>query len=207
LLSYIIKIADEHQLPLRLVSSAMNLDSFSLYNRQGFRPVLVFQDMTMTVPESGVSVPLPHGTAIRPATFTDIPELTALEQELYSINREKDFRFFLKNERNIWKLSVLYQEQTGKIDGFVVSVCDPGSHMIGPGIARTEEQMAALICHQLNYYPGRQPVWLIPTDALRLRRIMFETGARNCEIHFGQVRGNYKPPTGIVLPSFMPETS
>ena len=36
-----------------LISSAMNLDSFSLYNRVGFRPRMVFQDTLLSVPETG----------------------------------------------------------------------------------------------------------------------------------------------------------
>src|SRR5687767_15218740 len=38
LLRFITDRADEAGLPVRLVSSAMNLDSFSLYNRAGFVP-------------------------------------------------------------------------------------------------------------------------------------------------------------------------
>ena len=53
LLTKIIQIADEQSLPVRLVSSAQNLDSFSLYTRQGFSPVQAFQDMYLEVPEDG----------------------------------------------------------------------------------------------------------------------------------------------------------
>ena len=40
-----IKIAKDQSLPVRLVSSAQNLDSFSLYTRQGFTPIQTFQDL------------------------------------------------------------------------------------------------------------------------------------------------------------------
>ena len=53
LLTKIIQIADDQSLPVRLVSSAQNLDSFSLYTRQGFSPVQAFQDMYLEVPENG----------------------------------------------------------------------------------------------------------------------------------------------------------
>src|SRR5690606_37321044 len=38
LLQHIIRFADERQLPLRLTQSAINVDSFSLYNKAGFVP-------------------------------------------------------------------------------------------------------------------------------------------------------------------------
>src|SRR5688572_9911930 len=45
LLQAIISEAERQQKPVWLVSSALNLDSFSLYNRNGFVPRKVFQDM------------------------------------------------------------------------------------------------------------------------------------------------------------------
>lgn len=207
LVRYVVDIAEKSNRPLRLVSSAMNLESFNLYNRHGFVPTLFFQDMTVRVPEEGFPVDLPPGTTIRPAQMEDVLEMVALEEELYSINRDKDFRFFIENADGIWGMSVLTDVASGRIHGFTASVCDPGSHMIGPGIARTEEQMAALIAFELSRYPGENFVWLIPSDCKTLRKAMFELGAKNCELHIGQVRGEYVPPKGIVLPSFMPETS
>jgi hypothetical protein len=35
---------------------------------------------------------------------------------------------------------------------------------------------------------------------------MYALGAKNCELHFGQVRGPWTAPTGVVMPTFMPET-
>lgn len=207
LVRYVIEVAEKHGLPLRLVSSAMNLDSFNLYNRYGFVPTIFFQDMLVTVPEGGFEASLPPGMAIRSAEEEDVPEMVALEEELYSLNREKDFRFFLKNTTGIWHMSVLIDETTGRMEGFTASVCDPGSHMIGPGIARTQEQMAALITTELSRYPGETFVWLVPSNCKELSRAMYDLGAKNCELHIGQVRGEYVPAQGVVLPSFMPETS
>lgn len=207
ILRAIIEIAESKKLPLRLVSSAMNLDSFSLYNRYGFVPFVFFQDMTVEVPKHGFPVAPPSGCVIRDAAEDDLPQIAALERELCGIEREKDWRFFFDNADSIWGLSVLVEEKTGRIDGVCASVCDPGSHMIGPGVARTEAGTAALIRFELNRYPGNSPVWLIPSDMPKLRREMFDLGAKNCETHIAQVRGEVVRPTGIVLPSFMPETA
>lgn len=203
----VIAESEKARLPLRLVSSAMNLESFSLYNRHGFVPTTFFQDMTVQVPAEGFPIAPPDGFLLRDAVPDDVPGMIALEKELCGIDRGKDFRFFIANAEGIWGMSVLVEQKTGRIDGFAASVLDPGSHMIGPGAARTEAGMAALIRRELSRYPGNKPVWLIPSHALELRQAMFDLGAVNCETHIGQVRGEAFPTHGIVLPSFMPETS
>ena len=203
----VIAEAERARKPLRLVSSAMNLESFSLYNRAGFVPTTFFQDMTVEVPADGFPEIPSDEFLLRDARENDVPALVALERELCGLDREKDFRYFIANTEGIWGMSVLADRATGRIDGFAVSVLDPGSHMIGPGVARTETGMAALIRRELSRYPGKKPVWLIPSDALELRWAMFELGAVNCETHIAQVRGEAFPVRGIVLPSFMPETA
>jgi len=205
LLRYITDIADSEGKPVRLVSSAMNLGSFSLYHKAGFVPILFFQDMTMKVPENGISYTVPDRGIIRDATQKDVPEIVALEKELYHIEREKDFRYFIENKDQIWRMNVLVNA-SGAIDGYLASVHDPASHMVGPGIARTEAQAAALICAELNHHRGTQPVWLIPSRCQELARVMYEIGAKNCELHVAQVRGDWQPEKGVILPSFMPET-
>lgn len=207
ILRFVIDFAESEKKPVRLVSSAMNLDSFSLYNRHGFVPTVFFQDMTVTVPPGGFPVEPPEGFEVRDAHSDDIPAMVALERELYSVEREKDWRFFLANEGKIWGLSVLVEKRSGRIDGFTASVCDPGSNMIGPGIARTDEGAAALVRRELSRYPGKSPVWLVPGTAVRFRAAMYSLGATNCETHIAQVRGEAAPPSGVVLPSFMPETA
>ena len=54
LLDRIVQFSEEQKKPTRLVSSAINLDSFSLYNRGGFIPRQIFQDMTMAIPKEGL---------------------------------------------------------------------------------------------------------------------------------------------------------
>ena len=53
-LDRIVQFSEEQKKPTRLVSSAINLDSFSLYNRGGFIPRQIFQDMTMAIPKEGL---------------------------------------------------------------------------------------------------------------------------------------------------------
>jgi len=205
ILGEITDYADKHGLPIRLVSSAMNLDSFSLYNRSDFVPRAVYQDMIMTVPDEGFDPPIPAGHRLRDAEISDVPRMAELEMSISGIRREKDYQFFITNSQGIWHVSVLEDAQ-GELAGFLVSVGHPGSTMLGPGIMRNEAVATALIMAELNQHRGKTPVWLIPSECPELVKAMYAIGAKNCELHFAQCRGNWTPTSGIVMPTFMPET-
>jgi GNAT superfamily N-acetyltransferase len=204
LLRFITDRADSRQLPVRLVSSAMNLDSFSLYTRAGFVPRTAFQDMFLP-PGKSIPLDVPGSDRVRPARPEDVPAMVALEMEIAHIQREQDYRFFIENAKGIWHTLVI-EGDAGHIDGFLGSVAHPGSNMLGPGVMRTPADAAALIAAQLNHHRGRQPVFLVPVDCTELVRQLYAWGARNCELHFCQVRGSWSPFTGVVMPTFMPET-
>jgi GNAT superfamily N-acetyltransferase len=205
LLRFITDFADREGKPVRLVSSAMNLDSFSLYTRQGFVPRAAFQDVILCVPADGLKQSAPGLERVRPATIADIPKMVALEQEISGIRREKDYRYFIENRRGIWHASVL-DDSRGGIAGFLCSVAHPASTMLGPGVMRSDDDAAALILAELDHRRGLSPVFLIPVDRPRLVQQVYAWGGRNCEIHFAQVRGAFQPFAGIVMPTFMPET-
>jgi GNAT superfamily N-acetyltransferase len=205
LLQYVVDLADQQQKPLRLVSSAVNLDSYSLYNRAGFVPRLVYQDMFLRVPDHGFTAHVPGRDQIRAATPADVPMMAALELEVSGIRRENDLRYFVDNPDHLWHVSVLDNDRGG-LQGFLVSVAHAASNMLGPGVARTEDQAAALIAAELDHNRGRQPVWLVPAHCQQLVQTMYAWGAVNCELHFAQARGAWTAPKGIALPTFMPET-
>ena len=196
--------ADAADLPVRLVSSALNLDSFSLYTRAGFVPRGLFQDMTLTVPAEG----LPKSDddsgvrdTVRPATLVDVPALAALEREISGIDREKDFRYFLENTEGIWKLLVLPSAKNDGLDGFLVS-----GTMVGPGVARTESHMETLLRAMLTLHRGQTMLFLVPAECASLVAAMYKLGAKNTELHVAQIRGSWTPPNGVVVPSFLPES-
>src|SRR5580765_5925713 len=54
LLRFITDFSDRERKPVRLVSSAINLDSFSLYNRAGFVPRCAYQDMYLPAAPDGI---------------------------------------------------------------------------------------------------------------------------------------------------------
>ncbi|HSZ54161.1 MAG TPA: GNAT family N-acetyltransferase [Tepidisphaeraceae bacterium] len=203
LLKFITDFADAQGKPVRLVSSAMNLDSFSLYTRAGFVPRAVFQDILFPVPAQGLG---PIDPRVREAQTEDVARMAALEEQVSGIRRAKDFAYFIENRRGIWHVSVL-DDGHGAIAGFLCSVNHPASNMLGPGVMKTEQAATALIRAELDRYRGKSPVFLVPSDQPGLVQQVYSWGGRNCEIHFGQVRGSFEPFRGIVMPTFIPETA
>ena len=207
ILKEILSIASEKKLPVRLVSSAMNLDSFSLYTKVGFVPQMTFQDMTLNVPLSGLEQEPPEGThSVRDATLDDVCAIADLEFELNGIRREKDYEFFTINDSGHWGVSV-FESANGKIEGFLCSVNSDGSKMLGPGVMRQAQHAESLIYHELDKrHRGNSPVFLIPVNQGGLVKSLYGWGARNCEMHLCQVLGDCPPMNGVTMPTFMPET-
>lgn len=192
------------ELPVRLVSSAMNLDSYSLYTRAGFCPVAVYQDMVLPADRPLPAPPLLPGT-VRVATMADLFAMVDLEAELAGIRRAKDLTYFLRNPGGHWSTFV-HRDSSGKIDGWLASVDHPGCRMIGPGVMREDGVALALVHAQLVHRRGSAPVFLIPTHESDLIAELYRWGCRNVELHFAQVRGPYAQPQGISMPSFLPES-
>ncbi len=208
MLAAVIAVAEKEGKPLRLVSSALNLDSFSLYNRAGFVPRLLFQGMTVAVPESGLPHPPPDGGAdVRLATLEDVPLIAALEHRIQGISRQSDWQYFIENQRGIWRTVVYVSPDSGEIVGALASVSHPASRFIGPGIAVTPEVMAPLLWAQLDAQRGMAPVFLLPVTATTLVQLVYTWGARNCELYVAQCRGEWFVPTGVVMPTFLPESA
>ena len=205
LLTHVTNYADDRDLPIRLVSSAINLDSFSLYSRAGFVPRIAFQDMIVDVPPEGLDITAGGADRVRPAVADDVPAMVDLEAELVGIRREKDYRFFIENRMGIWHTLVM-ESPDGVLEGFLGSVAHPGSNLFGPGVMRDASSALALIAAQLDHHRGRTPVFLVPCESARLVQTLYRWGARNCELHFAQVRGAFEPPSGLIMPTFMPET-
>ena len=208
ILAYIINVAERRNQSLRLVSSAMNLDSFSLYSRAGFVPRVMFRDVQIPVPNEGFEIEPVAGATLRDANLEDVDAIVKLEYELYGVDRAKDYRFFIENRDKIWGVSVLVNDATGAIDGVMCSVKDPGCNMVGPGATRTEAQASALIKRELNRYKGEwAPIVLVPTDAVALGKEIYAMGGKNTETHVAQSLGDAPQKKGVIIPTFMPETA
>lgn len=194
LLTEIINIAGEQ--PLHLVSSALNLDSYSLYTRAGFHPTAIYQDMIFPeIPD------IPHPNT-RKATFADLPAIIALEEKLTGLRREKDYRHFLENAAGIWHGSVSFRDD--QLTGVLFSVNHPASAMLGPGLISNDEDALSLVGAELKNF-NTSPLFLAPAHRVEFIAKLYQLGARNGELHFSQVLGDSPPSRGGVMPTFMPE--
>ncbi|MBA61737.1 MAG: GNAT family N-acetyltransferase [Planctomycetaceae bacterium] len=206
LLQHIIDYSESHNKPLRLTQSAINVDSFSLYNKAGFVPRHVYQDMFLEIPEAGFSLQPEGLNNVRAATDDDLLQMAELEYQIARITREKDYRFLIENKAGLWSMSVYFCPNAKKILGFLGSCAHPATNLLGPGVAINDDVAIALLAHQLNQHPGQMPVFLLPVESEKLVRTAYSWGARNCELHLCQVHGDYHPFEGINIPTFMPET-
>ena len=201
LMEEIIRIADGK--PLRLVSSAMNIDSFSLYTKLGFVPQATLQSLTLKVPAEG----LPDASeGIRAATMADVPAIADLELRLNGIRKDKDYRFFVENRSGHWRLLVM-EKADGSLAGFLAASANPEDKILGQGVAEDEAAMQGLVHAMLDrHFRGDDIVWLVPMNCTGLVRQGYAWGARNRETHLISVLGHAPPMRGITLPTFMPES-
>ena len=202
LMETIVERSEARGLPLRLVSSAQNLDSFSLYSRWGFSPKLVFQDLLIQVSDEGLGQAYQN---VRIARESDVEAMGRLEYSVAGIRRDKDYRHFIANTEGFWQVFVALDEH-GEVDGFLASSNHPASTMVGPGVSRTSCGMKSLLLAQLEQFKGRSVLFLLPCTERGLIDAAYQWGARNCELHFSQVRGQCAPKEGVVLPAFLPES-
>ncbi|MBL9177812.1 MAG: GNAT family N-acetyltransferase [Verrucomicrobiaceae bacterium] len=193
--------------PARLVSSLLNLDSFSLYTRLGFVPGAIFQDLLITVPETGMTAATPAGSErVREAVLADAPRIADFEHTQQGIRREKDIAFFIRNEVGAWRVNVS-ETAEGRVDGFLVVSAHPSFTMIGPGVAADEETALALLWKTLDGQRGKTLVFLVPCAAVKLVRTAYSWGARNVELHVAQSTEPVTGAKGVVFPTFLPETA
>jgi len=198
--------ADRAGLPMRLVSSLLNLDSFSLYSRLGFSPRTIYQDLELAVPAAGMAHPRPADAgAIRRATPADAGALADLEFALSGIRRLRDVEFLLEPASG-WRVW-LAANAGGRAVGFLAGSGHAEFPMLGPGVATDEAVAAGLLWTGLDAAAGRTVVFLVPAAASALVHTAYGWGARNVELHVAQARGGTPVGTGISLPTFLPESA
>ncbi|HGM5491951.1 TPA: GNAT family N-acetyltransferase [Serratia fonticola] len=192
-------------LPVRLLSSALNLDSYSLYQRGGFTPYALYQDMAIPVPNQGLALPRLTRGQVRAAQLDDLSAILQLERELLGIERQGDIAYFLNDTSGVWRVAVW--ELEGRIGGYLASVAHPASRMLGPGCGYSEEIALEMLGWMLNcHHRGTTPVVLVPAQRPALSQVLLRWGGRICELHVAQVKGQAQQPGGVVMPSFLPES-
>lgn len=193
--------------PVRLVSSLMNLDSYSLYTRLGFTPGALFQDLSFSIPVGGITVEPPKNMdRIRLAAESEVLKITDLEEDIQGIRREKDYAFFLRNQVGQWKTWV-FEGPAGELQGVLVSSHHPNWKMVGPGCALDCSVAAALLWRVLDEYRGDSTVVLVPGAATELVATLYRWGGRNIELHVAQSTGGPTCSKGVFFPTFLPESA
>jgi len=208
LLTEVIQLANRQELPLRLVSSVMNLDSYSLYNRAGLIPRQLYQDMILKIPDGGWKELDPVDSIdppVLPATLEDVDEMVEFEGRISGIRRPQDIRYFIENQLGIWSCCI--KRGSDGLEGWCASIAHPASTMIGPCLAINEHVTRELLKYQIQQLAGHTAVFLLPAECQGLIQSAYRWGARNCEMHVLQVLGEFPGFQGIFLPTFMPETA
>ena len=206
MVDYILGYVRDNDYPTcRLVNSAMNLDSFSLYNKAGFTPREMYQDMIINVPEKGINQHVNRENWVRDAHKDDVSLMGDLELELSGIKRELDYRYWIENPRGIMHATVC-ENEIGGIDGFLISLKSPALNILSPCVARDQETALALLRNDVNRFAGTWALFVVPMQQRKIVDQLYEWKAFNVETHVLQVWGEYKPCTGVVLPSYLPES-
>lgn len=198
-------IADACGLPLRLVSSASNMDSYSLYHRQGFVARQVFQDMLLPVPEETTSLTDDIDTSsVRMATDGDVEAIAALESELTGSYRPQDWSHFIETDHFSLLVDVAQ-------DGTLIGALNVTNHIanctLGPAHARSEASICKLLAAALPLVAGRTALVLVSPATTAVTSLLYSWKARNADIHLLQVRGAYTAPSGVQLMTFLPESA
>jgi GNAT superfamily N-acetyltransferase len=203
--------ADALGVPARLVSSLLNLDSYSLYTRHGFVPEEVYQDIVLTVPPSGLALPPEVGARItasragiagaaaprrvRAATPDDAARITAYEQARRGIARPGEHALFLANRVGDWRVWVA-EDTAGALTGYLVASVHPHHRAVGPGAVDDEATAEALLLTALDTFRGGSVLVLAPAAAAGLVALLYALGGRNVELHVAQVRPVPLPQSG-----------
>jgi predicted N-acetyltransferase YhbS len=206
LVDYILRFTRENNYKAcRLVGSAINMSSFSLYNRSGFVPRVTYHDRVINVSDHHLHEHAQGEDQVRDAIVTDVAGMGSLEMEVSGIKREIDYRYAIENPRNVLHASVYENDQRG-IDGFMISVKHPALNMLGPCIARSEETAIALIRKELERFGGTWVLLVVPMEKRKMVEQLYKWDAVNVETHLKQVWGEFQCFNGVNMPSFLPET-
>ncbi|MGM0432104.1 MAG: GNAT family N-acetyltransferase [Spirochaetota bacterium] len=206
MVNYILDYTREHGYKAcRLVNCVMNLDSFSLYNKAGFIPRDVYQDMLVTVPAEGITGSVTGLEQVRPAKIDDVEAMKNLELAVSSVCREKDYRYCIENPKGSFE-TLIYEEKDGSIGGFLISVKSPAINIMGPCVARDEQRAIALLRASTERFKGEVALTPVPMEKRMIVDQLYAWKAINVETHVKQVWGEFEPYRGVAIPSYLPET-
>ena len=153
---------------VRLFQDGFNPDSFGLYTQLGF----VVRDVApylLAVEMKPAARALPE---IRPGRAEDIESIIELDRRLIGADRTRDIEFLFVTG------TVMVLERRRAIEGFLFLRALPARAVVGPAVATSEENLAALIDAASLTLPGRSAVMRASAAAPLVLRRTFERGFR-----------------------------
>jgi hypothetical protein len=174
---------------VRLLQSAYNRVSFSLYARLGFD----VKDGIATLRGRPVEGERPSGE-VRESASSDLDALDELSLEVLGFRRRGDIdlsgRF----------APPLVVERQGRIVGFTCQFVTPSGVLLGPAVARDEQALRDLILGAARSAPVGLMVPL-PVSSSSVLRWALGGGFAISELGTLMVRGTYERPAGAYVPS------
>jgi GNAT superfamily N-acetyltransferase len=181
----------------RLVQTAFNKESFSLYSRTGF--VAVETMLRLDRPPVAVT-PEEDEPSVRPASAEELPAVADLDRRLLGVERERDLATFFGMG------NVYVYDHDGATRGYLATLPTPGPVFLGPAVAHTERQLTALVRSALRAV-GSLPVTLhLPTRFASAIDECYRLGFRLFALETFMVRGEWRTASAFYLRSMFPET-
>ncbi|MGI0149122.1 MAG: hypothetical protein ACREDF_06290, partial [Thermoplasmata archaeon] len=179
-----------------LMQEGFNVVSFSLYHKLGFGVRSVFLAIKGDPPR--VNLDTGKGTRLRPIAPEDLDEIAALDEKLTGLARRADFEFVLRYGRGVLALD------GAKMRGFGFALGNESGWNVGPVITYDEETAETLIYAVRGDKAGSMFIRVDARHPALLNRL-YRHGFVLDTISTLMVRGPYRPPDAVALPSLFPE--
>jgi predicted N-acetyltransferase YhbS len=174
---------------VRLLQSAYNLVSFSLYCRLGFAAKDEIADLRGR-PHADEDI----AATVRECTPGDLDDLDRLSLEVLGFRRRGDVETVMPF------VPPLLAEREGRLVGYVCRFPTPSGVFLGPAAARDQEALKNLIVGAARLVPGSLRLAL-PLSCSSLLRWALQSGFSLAELENLMVRGTYEAPAGAYIPS------
>ncbi|MGB3262372.1 MAG: GNAT family N-acetyltransferase [Microcoleus sp.] len=172
---------------IRLVQESFNLPALSLYASLGFEvkePFVLMEGKFRSQPQ--------YGFEVRPLSSEDVGECRVLCEKVCGCDRTSDIEYAL----NYFSPFVAFQQ--GRIVAYTCAVS-----VFGHSAAKTEADMQALLLGAAAYSSDEVLAFHLPLRYASLFRWCLEEGLRALKPMAVMAVGEYQPPEGCWLPSFV----
>jgi hypothetical protein len=180
----------------RLSQAAFNKESFSLYSKTGF--VAAEQLLRLDRP-SAPETPEEDEPHVRVVTAESGSVVVDLDRRLTGVERERELPTLFGMGR------VYFHGGDTDTQGYLVAIPTPGPTLLGPAVAHSEAQLAALLRAALRDIGPRASALHLPARFAPIIDECFRLGFRLFCLETFMVRGEWRPPPAFYLHAMFPE--